>query len=358
MAMKKQKKNKKNLIKLKQKEIRSRNKTSIEEVNMCLEENSIYFNEISEFDGVKSYVLVTLLRVINNFKQDKHDDELIKYTAAKLALLCQNPFFEYNKLLHKEFPKQKLKNNSKKNENSLNTTERAVLKSAMQCIIADYMFTHYEEIDYGAIKICFEYPYMLICQGLDEKVLKSIDLDIGYGDVLIDVRIKYEDNFKKYNLDEEVSIIPNWNSLDDLYNSYEEYRHIFLKFSESSLQSLSTADVAFKEYTSRVKGRELLSYNGIAMNYVGVLETEIKKLITKEFNISNKKLRLIDAINHLEKLKDVILSSEVTINKLHEVRILRNKIAHGGSISYEEVKFIQDTLLTEDKILQWISYCL
>lgn len=47
MAMKKQK----NLIKLKQKEIRSRNKTSIEEVNMCLEENSIYFNEISEFDG-------------------------------------------------------------------------------------------------------------------------------------------------------------------------------------------------------------------------------------------------------------------------------------------------------------------
>lgn len=197
--------------------------------------------------GVKSYVLVTLLRVINNFKQDKHDDELIKYTAAKLALLCQNPFFEYNKLLHKEFPKQKLKNNSKKNENSLNTTERAVLKSAMQCIIADYMFTHYEELDYRAIKICFEYPYMLISQGLDEKVLKSIDLDIGYGDVLIDVRIKYE-----------------------------EYRHIFLKFSESSLQSLSTADVAFKEYTSRVKGRELLSYNGIAMNYVGVLEIEIK----------------------------------------------------------------------------------
>lgn len=357
MASRKNKKEKVKLLKSKQKEIRIKNKENTE--NKENKVDVLDFDEITAFSGTKGYVLVKLSKIIENLQNDKNSDSEILSIARDLSKFSINTQTLYNEFLNKnkkKLSKTKL-NMINRGKYNLNTTERALLKARMEGIMMEYLTKDpsVQRIDYGAIRISFETVYKLLMLGLKEKKIKSIDIYVGYGDVLCDVEVVYEDNDEKYNLNDNIFMYAKWNILDDLYNTYTIYKTNYINFSENSLQSLATATIAAKEYESRTEGKELVSYNGVVLNYVGALESELKKLISKKFNLNIKKLKFVDAINYLNRCNNDFLSNKTTIDNLHKVRLLRNKVAHGDSITYEEFKYIQNFLLNT-QILEFISW--
>ncbi len=359
MSKKQNKKAKKKFLKMKQNEIKIKNKEKIQHEES--DETTIEIldcEDITSFSGTKGYTLERLSKVIESLKSGKNDDVEILSVARKLREFSVNPNNLYNDFLNsrkKKLSKTKL-NMINRGKYNLNITERAVLKFMMMGIEMEYGFKEYSHnIDYGGIKLYFETTYKLLMFGLKEKKLMYIEMYVGYGDELCDLKIEYYDSEEKYNLNNRIVIPLRWEKLDNLYDSYIIYKTKYKYFSEKSLQSLATAKATVKDYESRENGKEILSYNGIALNYMGVLESELKKLVSKKFNLNERKLKLVDAINYLAKCDHDILSRETTINKLHEIRLLRNKIAHGGSINYEEFKYIEK-ILFDMEILEFISW--
>lgn len=323
------------------------------------------FNNITKFNGIKAYVLLNLSEAINSLTLEENDDNKILLIAKELEKFSVEPERIYNEYLNintNSITKEQLiaiKNLVEEPNYILNTTERALLKSQMHGIILEYNTKNqiYESIDYGAIRVCFELVYQAIFIGLDEKKIKHLEFDVAYGDILVDLKIEYENSDEKYNLKENIIIFPVWNSLDELYTNYTQYKTQYISFEENSWKLLATAYETQKQYENRREGKELLSYNGLASNYVSVLEVELKKLVVKTFNVNNKTLTLENAINYLTKCNFECLSKEYIVNKLHEIRKLRNRIAHGNEITYEEFHKIY-TLLIENQILKFISWSL
>ncbi|WP_058953040.1 SEL1-like repeat protein [Clostridium tyrobutyricum] len=358
MATRRQRKSKQKLAKQKQEENKKRNTAQSDNFNQELD-----FNDISELDGIKAYVLLKLSKVINSLKSGEEDGIKIIETANELKRLAEEPEKSYNEYIESNKDKISKKNLSrikcilKNSKYSLNTTERALLETQMRAISMEYAMKNldYETIDYGAIRVCFELSYEAIFEGLEEKKINSLDIYVGYGDTLSGFKATYEDTAEKYDLSKHIFLMPKWHSLDELYNEYTVYKHKYVNFKESSLNSLATAYATQKEYETRTSGRELLSYNGIALNYFSVLEVELKKLIVQNFNVEHNKLKLFDAINYLSKSEFVGLSAEGVIKQLHEIRELRNKVAHGYTISEYECQNIYRTLIS-GQILQFISW--
>ncbi|MDO5040438.1 hypothetical protein [Clostridium sp.] len=356
MAKRLQKRKKLKEIKLKQKLNREKNKEVLKEK---LEDFN--FNNITKFSGIKAYALINLEEIINLLKEGNNDDNEILLMARKLMDFSIEPRKKYNEFLRENKITKENKNVlnllNRDPKYILNTTERALLKFEMQGIILEFATknTKYEAIDYGAIRVCFETVYFAILQGLEERKIQSLNIYVGYGDVLADIKVEYKEDNSKYNLNEQIIIFPIWNSLDDLYNEYTKYKTKYINFNENSLYSLATAYATEKQYNDRENGKELISYNGIALNYLGVLEVELKKLISQKTGKNIRKIRLVDAINELQKLNLDILSQKEIIEELHNIREIRNKVAHGFSISYKELDYIQKNLLDRE-IFKYISW--
>ena len=357
MGTKDEKKNRLKKLKQQQKLNRKRNKEALE----CRMENFTY-NDMTKFNGIRAYVLITLEEIINSLSDEKYSRGEIIFIATELRNLAYNPLKSYKNFINEN--KDKLRKEDKKilkllekqPRFSINTTERALLKVEMESITMEFATkdTDYESIDYGAIKVCFQTVHRAILQGLDEKKIKSLEIYVGYGDVLTDINVKYDESDEKYNLDERIIIFPNWNSLDNLYNEYTKYKTKYINFSESSINSLATAFATETEFNNRKDGKHIISFNGIALNYLSVLEVELKKLVYQKTGIHNRSIRLVEAINKLQELNLGILSEADVIEDLHKIRQIRNNVAHGISISYEELEFIKKVLIHSD-LLRSIS---
>ena len=223
MSKRLQKKQKIKEIKLKQKLNREKNKEILKE-----KLDDFNFNNITKFSGIKAYALINLEEIINSLKEGNNDDNEILLMARKLMDFSIEPRKKYNEFLRENKNKITEENKivlnllNREPKYILNTTERALLKVQMQGIILEFVTknTNYEAIDYGAIRVCFETVYFAILQGLEEKRIQSLNIYVGYGDVLADIKVEYEENSCKYNLNEHIIIFPIWNSLDDLYNEY------------------------------------------------------------------------------------------------------------------------------------------
>ena len=364
MTNKKQKKEKKKLIKIQQKEIRARNKEKYDkeiknENQEEIKENQVDFDNITEFSGTKGYALVKLNEIIESLRNKENNDEKIWNTARELKDFATNTQSIYNNFLNnsKKNISKKRRSMINRGKYNLNNTERALLKSKMVGVQMEYLTKDLsiQSPDYTAMKAYFQCVQRLLILGLKEKKIKKIDLYVGYEDELCDAKITYEDDNDKYNLDKYIDIFSIWHSLDRLYHWYSIYKCDYKNFDEKSCQSLATATATLEEYDKREEGKELVSYNGIVLNYVAVLEHELKKLVSKKFDLDMKKLKLVDVINYLGKADYGILSEDSVINSLHKVRLLRNKVAHGDSISYKECKCIQSFLI-DSQILEFISW--
>ena len=352
MATKQKKKEKKKILKLQQNNSRLKNKNREEKKEEILD-----FDKITEFNGTKCYVLIKLNKMIESLRNKENDDKKILLLTKELREFAINTQSIYNRFLNNN-KKSKSKNHSNKIiKYNLNTTERAFLKSQMETISMEYVTKdlNLQGVDYGAIKAFFQMVYRVLIVGLEDRVIKYVDIYVGYDDELCDANVIYEDSNEKYNLNTHIFISIFWNPLDNLYHAYSIYKTEYLNFSESSLKSLATATTMAKEYESREQGKELISYNGVVLNYTGVLEFELKKLISKKLNLNIRNLKFVDAINYLAKCNCGTLSKEEVINDLHKIRLLRNKVAHGDTVTYEEFKFIQIVLI-DSQILQLISW--
>lgn len=312
--------------------------------------------EISVLRGPRGYALKTLKGMIDDINNGITSDEAIQGVARLLIELAEKPGIIYMKILKLlNISNEQLKLNSTGKVNtSLNITERALLKNRMQGILMEYGWKGFSEnIDYSGIRLYFEMAYRLILAGLEEKKIESIDLSVGYGDAIYELNVNYVNDWSEHNIHENCFIRVNFNPLDNLYNTYAIYKNKYKDFSESSLYSLATASDMAKQYESREEGKDIISYNGIVLNYVGVLECELKKLIALKFNLNEIDLKLVDAINYLSKLNHPILATQELIEDLHNVRKLRNKAAHGNFITYDEYLDVRSTV--SDFILDEIS---
>lgn len=374
MASKQMKKEKKKRLKQKQKETTLKNKdlknNMVEELsgeqdkvklsNLNKEELPD-IDDITAYTGPRGYVLKTLNKMVYEINNRTISDEDIQGIARLLIELAEDPNAMYKQLLKIS----NIKNNDKrlkvktKIKPNLNMTERALLKNRMQGILMEYGWKGFNEnIDYSGIRLYFEMSYRLILEGLEEKKISSIDLTVGYGDVIYELGVNYVTDGSKHNINENCRIPVHFNALDNLYNTYVIYKNKYKDFSESSLYSLATASDMAKQYEFREEGKDIISYNGIVLNYVGVFECELKKLIALKFNLNEMNLKLIDAIKNLSKLYHSYLSNPEVIENLHKVRKLRNKAAHGDFITYDEYLYVRniisDSLL--DEMSREISY--
>lgn len=354
MGIKDEKKSRLKKLKQQQKLNREKNKKAVEDII----ENFTY-NDMTKFSGIRAYVIITLKEIINSLSDEKYNRGEILFIATEFRNLVYNPLKSYKDFISKNKDKIRkedkyiLKVLDKEPKFSINTTERALLKVEMEAVIMEFAtkYTDYESIDYGAIKVCFQTAYHAILKGLDEKKIKSLEIYVGYGDVLVDINIDYDESDEKYNLDEQIIIFPNWKSLDNLYNEYTKFKTKYVNFSESSINSLATAVATEKEFKNRKEGKHIISYNGIALNYLSVLEVELKKLVYQKTGISSRSIRLVETINKLHELNLGILSEEYVIEDLHKIRQIRNNVAHGISISYEELDFIKEVLIGSDLLI-------
>lgn len=364
MSKKQMKKDKKKLIKLKQKEITSRNKELKKEAQnkielMDLNESAIPdIEDKIERNGPRGYVLKILKDMVDDMNTEGVEDKEIISVAQFFIKFAETPREVYNELL--KLGNINLSNNKKKLMNksnvNLNLTERVLLKNRMQGIIMEYQFKDLSttNIDYSGIRVFFETVYRLILVGLENRKIKRIDTYLGYGDVISDLIVEYSDDNSKYNINDNTYINVTWKPLDNLYNTYAIYKNKYKNFSKGSLQSLATAADMYKEYASRNNGKEIISYSGIVLNYACSFESELKSLISKKFDLNKKKLKLVDAINYLEKINNPFLSNKKTIDALHKVRVLRNRVAHGEPTTHEEYRYVYDLLLSTG-ILEYIN---
>lgn len=354
MGTKDEKKGRLKKLKQQQKLNREKNKNALED-----RMKNFTYNDMTKFSGIRAYVIITLEEIINSLSDEKYNRGEIIFIATELRNLAYNPLKSYKNFISKNKDKLRkedkdiLKLLEKQPRFSINTTERALLKVEMEAITMEFATkgTDYESIDYGAIKVCFQTAHRAILQGLDEKKIKSLEIHVGYGDVLVDIDVDYDESDKKYNLEERIIIFPIWKSLDNLYNEYTKCKTKYVNFSESSINSLATALAIEKDFNNRKEGKHIISYNGIALNYLSVLEVELKKLVYQKTGINSRNIRLVDAINKLHVLNLDILSEPYVIEDLHKIRQIRNNVAHGISISYEELDFIKKVLIRSDLLI-------
>ena len=356
MSKKQLKKDKKKFIKLKQKEITARNKALKKDVQNKIELLSLDKSELPDLEdkiersGPRGYVLKILKDIIDDINLGCIDDKEIIPVAQLLIKFAEKPSEVYSELLdlaNINLSKQQKKLMNKSNV-SLNLTERVLLKNRMQGILMEYQFKDLStaNIDYSGIRVFFETAYRLILVGLEDRKILGIDIYLGYGDIIFDLIVEYDgENHSKYNINHNTFIYIGWKPLDNLYNTYTIYKNKFKNFSEGSVQSLATATDMGKEYESRNNGKELISYSGVVLNYICPFESELKNLISKKFNLDKDNLKLVKAINYLKKINNQLLSDEKTIDTLHKVRSLRNKVAHGKPATYDEYRYIYNSLL-------------
>lgn len=316
-----------------------------------VKEKNYDINNMSKLDGIKAYTLISLKEIINEISNNRFVDNNILMCAKNLFKLALNPEKEYINFIINNFKRKKYKNKY----GSLNKTERHVLKSEMLTIINEFTELNKNAvIDYGAIGVCFQLSYQTILDGLQEKKIKSMDMYVGYKDTLINYEVIYTDekadyNFKDlYNLSYENFYYSNWNSLNQMYNIYCIYKNQLSNFGEDSLKLLANAYEMEDILNKKTEGIDLISYNGVVQQYCNVFEKELRELIKMIYKKVTSKTDLFKVINLLEGLGLEYLSDKNSIENLHKVRKIRNKVAHGVLVDKNELQFVKQILFSEN----------
>lgn len=359
MTSKNNKKDKAKKARLKQKEnieLKKKSEVAVEAIAMM--ENTgegtqvVEETNLSKFDGTRPFVILTLEEIISKLRAGDNNDYEILQCAMYLKRFAKNTLNMYEEFLTENHIKVDKERRKQIKNTVINTTERAILKTQMQAVINEYVFE--SSIDHGAIKVTFATAYNAIISGLEERKISMFSIFVGYGDELSRFEVEYEDSFKKYDLKGRIMIFINWNSLDDVYKNYSIYKTKYRNFEESSINSLTSAFATEEAYEARGE-EKFFEYNGVSMNYLIVLEKELKRLACQLHGVKYNEIRFVDAIKYLEKSNLNGLCDEETINNLQLIRKVRNKVAHGYTITKEDFIFIKEILLNRQvfEILSW-----
>lgn len=239
---------------------------------------------------------------------------------------------------------------------SLTENERNVIRSIAQSFLFEYIqLGHGEKVDYLAMKIFGDFCYAAIKQGIpDEQYVVSATLFVDSNGENNEKLINWELNYAEYNQHPMGLVFINWIPLDELKHEYLIITHSYHGFEEDSKKELATA--MYQEQSLPAKSQELISYRGLVSIYTGVLEKELRKLIELKENEmqSNLMMKNINTYIRNNDIPGLIENMPDLYARLEEIRMIRNRAAHGEDISYDDYMKVKN-LLINNLLFKFIS---
>jgi len=323
--------------------------------------------------GPRELVLSLIEMSLAYINQEKPDDDLLHMIAKNiLGIATRNPLeFLYQNIEGvkndgyisiNEVQKKVKSFMSKKNAKNhlFNNVEKLMIRQVSSSITMEYLMKMEHQIpDYGMMKINYEFLYAVLKEGLPNSPIPfNVTLYTDTGNTLVSWDFEYRQLSEKYT--EGLPVYFEHKPLDDLENEYEKLRTQYAYLSKSSLQTLATALAQEKRLD---KSKNLMSYTGLCISYLGIIEKELRNIIlfaNKELSQSKKRLMWRDIVIYYEKngFEIFLFEHELQqswLDNLKQLNPLRNKAAHGEFISLEEFKAVKQFSL-DSKLLDWISY--
>ncbi|MGR6117734.1 hypothetical protein ACTHHL_14570 [Aeribacillus composti] len=313
---------------------------------------------------LREYTLGILKYLYILCKDDEPDYKKIEYLGTWLWDIGENPdilttYLKTVSLIQKKFIskseiQKQLNLYRGKPSTLLNKVERKVVLEVGRIIIIDFkLLGRGQKPDIGAIKVHVDFLYKV----LRNKKLNSdelpyfIQLHVSTGNTLIGWDIATQP-FDKKDMDKPIYI--GIKSHDNLENEYEIVKSKYGFLSEESQRKIATA-LHQEKILNREKSSYLVSYSGLAMELLSVVEKELRTIIN-EIEQEEKKRMWRDIYTYLEQTP-LIEDEQLWDNFLEDFKkmnSLRNKAAHGEEISVDDYNSVKDFVL-ESFVLEWIS---
>lgn len=222
------------------------------------------------------------------------------------------------------------------NEGLTNLEQQIVLIDTISSSFLDFAFN---SLDYGAFKVTSKFCKQILLEGLSDNInVGFIQLQIDTGDELVG----WEFFESKSKCSE---IIYEFVSMDVLDNEYQKMKLRLSGFTDTSLKTIATA---ITQEDALKKSKDLISYTGLAMNYFGVLEQELRNIVYKHNKTTNKRMMWRDLAQFFKDNTFPILNKFLSEfgKEVEEINEMRNKSAHGEFISFEEFNKLKTFVFT------------
>lgn len=312
--------------------------------------------------GMREFALAVMDQMGTYLRREHKRDDMIRFLATDLLKLVdvgERHYFEAVREILEMKGLPPAARNQVKAVPALTRAERILVRNAAQSILAEYAFMgEHDTADYGAMKVIMECCYQAVARGIEEQAdLWSVKLFVDTGNQLVDWELQFSDDMA-FGLDQEeseVMIYFDWHSLDEIENEYESYAHTLTGLREESLKTLATALV--QESSTPRKSADKISYTGLAMNYFGLLEQELRDVISfHEGATAPKKRMWRELCEYLQNEHVPIVSDGIELlgDKLKALHGLRNRAAHGEFITHEEFAAVR-ALALDSNLLAYIS---
>ncbi|MEH6943771.1 hypothetical protein [Bacillus sp. JJ722] len=306
---------------------------------------------------------------MNEVQKENPNDELIESAARSMSSITNEEpvsFFYKHIVAYKndgivdspEIRKSIQKFLSKKNykKHIFNHAERLIIRQVAVGIVLEYKLKQHDfhSADYGMMKIQLEFLINLLETGCPASPLpQTVNIISDSGNKMVSWSILSHEKHIKFALHLTVNI--DVKSLDHLENEYELLKQ---KYSHIHSDSLNTLATALAQEKMMSKSNQLISFTGMALSFLTVLEKELKSIILfKETKANPKNLMWKNIIKYFTR-EDVMKNSnekkEEWLNTLSGFNEIRNRAAHGEFIAYEEYNQVKKFTL-QSGLLDWIS---
>ncbi|MET3689517.1 hypothetical protein ABIC37_005067 [Priestia megaterium] len=316
--------------------------------------------------GIREFTLGIVKYLEKVCAEENPNSEKIRYLGSWLWDIGENRdiLSSYVKTIFLVKDGYSLKENVDEQVQKLSRTKSKLLNNIEKKVILDIgrsLVLEFDQLelgkkpDFGSIKIHASFLYKVLSQ----NVLKGsnfpswIKFHISINDTLIGWEFEQELLLSK-NLHRPIYI--EFVSHDDMGNQFEIISTKYGYLNEESQRKLATA--IFQEKRIRKeKSNHLISYSGNVMELLSVVEKELRDIINS-IEKSNKKLMWKQIYVYLNEnpFLDSLFTWEWTnfINDFEKMNLIRNRAAHGETISWEEFLNVKKFVL-EGPILHWIS---
>lgn len=154
--------------------------------------------------GMREYALSELSKIIIRFRNENPRDFVddIVEVAKEMMDFAIRPERKFKEFLKKNDLYKEPRNNS-----TLNTTERMIIKLEMSAI--PYLFRQTQgnisEEQYGSIKVNFEFVHMILVKGLEEKIIDVLKEYVDYEENLVTIEAVYKQGRGKYDINKKIA---------------------------------------------------------------------------------------------------------------------------------------------------------
>ncbi|SFM37862.1 TPR repeat [Paenibacillus sp. 1_12] len=301
-------------------------------------------------DGYRSYLLGRLEQLTTEFKNNNVRDDVIISLCGDLYNQLDQGKWKYTP----ERSASKFDSLDESQNRAISRNEYIMLLTVVEGILVDYAYLAKGAIpDHGAMYVCSELAFRVLDQGLsDKKKITKAIIHVDTGDSFDGWEL-FEG--ETYEIDNRIWI--DFHSKDELENRYKMIRNEWYGLSDQSQKTLATAMILEVSMES-LKSGELLSYQGIAMNYFGVIEEELRSIILQlEHWPNSRRMMWRDLCEycHTHTIPNMNQYIPDLGSALTDLLPLRNRAAHGGFVSKDEFSQIKE-LVFERNLLSYLSW--